>query len=73
MNLYRTIANIELERRYNQELLEKLLEICNERIAKEQELCRMLQEEFEDRDRALERLIGGADEDKTPDEASHAE
>lgn len=73
MNLYRTIANIELERRYNQELLEKLLEICNERIAKEQELCRMLQEEFADRDRALERLIGGADEDRTPGEVSHAE
>jgi hypothetical protein len=73
MNLYRTIANIELERRYNQELLEKLLELSDERIAKEQELRRMLQEEFEDRDRALERLIGGADEDKTPDEASNAE
>jgi hypothetical protein len=59
MSLQKTISELELERAHNRVLLTKLHEIIDERIAREEDLKRMLNDEFTERDRALERLVTG--------------
>lgn len=61
MSLQKTISELELERAHNKVLLTKLHEIIDERIAREEDLKRMLDDEFAERDRALERLVTGQD------------
>lgn len=61
MSLQKTISELELERAHNKVLLTKLHEIIDERIAREEDLKRMLDDEFAERDRALERLVTGKD------------
>jgi hypothetical protein len=59
MSLQKTISELELERAHNRVLLTKLHEIIDERIAREEDLKRMLNDEFTERDKALERLVTG--------------
>lgn len=61
MSLQKTISELELERAHNKVLLTKLHEIIDERIAREEDLKRMLADEFAERDRALERMVTGQD------------
>ena len=64
MSLQKTITELETERAHNNVLLNKLKEIIDQRIAREEELKRMLDDEFAERDRALLRLVtGNADGD----------
>ncbi|MFM2005450.1 MAG: hypothetical protein RLZZ09_1105 [Pseudomonadota bacterium] len=59
MSLQKTISELELERAHNRVLLEKLKEIIDQRIVREEDLKRMLDDEFAERDRALERMVTG--------------
>ena len=66
MSLQKTISELELERAHNRVLLEKLKDIIDQRIAREEELKVMLDDEFAERDRALERMVTGNTVAPTP-------
>ena len=59
MSLQKIITELETERAHNGVMLQRLLALSDERIAREEELKRQLTEEFADRDAALSALITG--------------
>ena len=62
MGLQELITELETERAHNGVMLQRLLALSDERIAKEEDLKRQLVEEFAERDRALSALITGGGE-----------
>lgn len=62
MSLQKLITELETERAHNGVMLQRLLALSDERIAREEDLKRQLTEEFAERDRALSELITGGGE-----------
>lgn len=62
MSLQKIITELETERAHNGVMLQRLLALSDERIAREEELKRQITEEFADRDAALAALITGGSE-----------
>lgn len=62
MSLQKIITELETERAHNGVMLQRLLALSDERIAREEDLKRQLVEEFAERDAALSALITGGSE-----------
>ena len=62
MSLQKIITELETERAHNGVMLQRLLALSDERIAREEEMKRIIMEEMAERDAALATLITGGSE-----------
>ena len=62
MSLQKIITELETERAHNGVMLQRLLALSDERIARAEEMKRIIMEEMAERDRALSALITGGSE-----------
>jgi len=62
MSLQKIITELETERAHNGVMLQRLLALSDERIAREEEMKRIIMEEMAERDAALAALITGGSE-----------